>query len=270
MHRGQTNLRPEMDADTSVLIQALGVLVRIDAYSPELAAAVRTVWAGSLTEGRCRQSPDVVLDARRQQADSDGSIQAVVELLTQGVTVEAITRRAGELLMLHACAIADPATGRAVILVGPSGMGKTTVARTLGLRWGYVTDETVAIDAALNVWPYPKPLSLRQEGLAVKEQVAPAALGLAEIQRGVTAHAVLLLNRRPEASGVLIEEIRTVPAIAMLAEHASFLALLDRPLTRLADLLHGAGGLRRVTYREAAELEPLVADLLAPGARRAP
>ena len=38
---------------------------------------------------------------------------------------------------------------------------------------------------------------------------------------------------------------------------------MDRPLHRLAALVHHVGGVRRVTYAEAAQLRPVVRDLLA-------
>ncbi len=58
-----------------------------------------------------------------------------------------------------------------------------------------------------------------------------------------------------------MESVSTVQAVALLAEHASYLAHLERPLARLADLVHAAGGLQVVTYAEAVHLAPLVEQL---------
>ena len=252
------------DTSHHVDIHAIGSSVRIKANRPELAGALREAWAGSLAKVVAGWAPDVVLDGDRAWAESDGTLVGAMELLTQQVTLEAISARAGDLLMLHACSVADPVTCGAVIMVGRSGMGKTTAARTLGARWAYATDETVAIDSNLSLLPYPKPLSILTEGQTRKDQVSPAALGLVQLDRPVTVRAVILLNRRPGTADIVVEKIRTVTAITMLAEHTSYLARFERPLTRLADLLHGTGGLRQVTYAEAADLVPLVEDLLAP------
>ena len=51
-------------------------------------------------------------------------------------------------------------------------------------------------------------------------------------------------------------------ALPALAEQTSALQLLDSPLHLVAGHLKRTGGLRRVTYREAADLVPVVADLM--------
>ena len=55
----------------------------------------------------------------------------------------------------------------------------------------------------------------------------------------------------------------TIDALAELAPQVSFLGRFERPLQRLADVLRRAGGAQHVTYREAADLEPVLAR--APG-----
>ena len=78
----------------------------------------------------------------------------------------------GSKVLLHAAAIGDPATKRAITLVGASGSGKTTASRYLGQRLAYLTDETTIIKRTTGaVVPYPKPLSVivaprRAEGAA--------------------------------------------------------------------------------------------------------
>ncbi|WP_125037457.1 ATP-binding protein [Nocardioides sp. LS1] len=193
----------------------------------------------------------------------DDELGRAMEAVTQQVTIEAVTRRAGELLMLHACALADPATGRCVLFVGPSGMGKSTIAWTLGRDFGYVTDETAAVTADGRLVAYPKPLSIRAGGPA-KEQHSPDDLNLVNPGDDLSVAAVLLLDRQPEQP-FAVERLPTVEGVALLAEHTSFLGELDAPLQRLAALCEDAGGLRRASYRDAAELKPLVARLLATG-----
>jgi ABC-type hemin transport system ATPase subunit len=179
------------------------------------------------------------------------------------LTTWAIEQRAGRLLMFHAAALCNPATGATVLLVGPSGIGKTTLARTLGTSMGYLSDETAGVTSDGFVVSFPKPLSvLPEDGGAVKAQVAPADLGLIRPPDEAHVAAVVLLDRRPAAPvQASVEHVPTVRAIAELAEHTSYLSRLNAPLDRIAALLTATGGLRRVTYREAASLQPMVHEL---------
>ena len=68
----------------------------------------------------------------------------LMHLLSQFVTVHCIDRLAGSMLMFHGCAIADSASGKTLAAVADSGMGKTTLVKTLGAGRVYLSDETVA------------------------------------------------------------------------------------------------------------------------------
>ena len=56
--------------------------------------------------------------------------------------------------------------------------------------------------------------------------------------------------------------LRTVEALPALAEQTSALQRHERPLHMVAEHLHRTGGLRRVSYREAEDLLPVVAQLI--------
>src|SRR4051794_4816552 len=192
-------------------------------------------------------------------------VVTAMDRLTSAVTGALITRRAGSLLMLHACGLADPRTGATVALVAPSGTGKTTLARTLGTAWGYVSDETVALDADGTVLPYPKPLScVISPEMEAKAQVGPDECGLLSTNdRDLYVTAVLLLERRPDAPRIpAVDAVPTVHALAALAPETSYFTRLRRPLGTLAGILNSTGGLRRVTYAEASDLSGTVAALL--------
>ncbi len=115
--------------------------------------------------------------ARSETAVSAPSHEAAMEMLSQAVTLAGVTSSAGDLLMLHAAGLADPDTGRTAVLVGPSGMGKSTATKALGREWGFVSDETIAVTASGDLLAYPKPLSLI-EGGRWKRQASPGSLGL--------------------------------------------------------------------------------------------
>jgi hypothetical protein len=208
--------------------------------------------------------PGVVAAARQAGMLASTDVRAAMDQLSSSITVAVVTRRAGTLLMLHACGLADPSTGATVALVAPSGTGKTTLARTLGTKWAYVSDETVAIDEHGGVLPYPKPLSwLRHPEAALKVQLAPGDCGLVPVPSSLRIAAVVLLDRRPDGPRTpQVDAIPTVPALAALAPETSYFTQQPTPLQRLARVLTGTGGLRRVTYAEAADLHGTVAGLL--------
>lgn len=188
-----------------------------------------------------------------------------LETASQVVTGVAIEDGRGELLMLHAGGVAGP-DGRVVVLVGPSGRGKTTATRTLARDLGYVSDETVAVTRDLAVLPHPKPLSLIVDGGGgIKRQAGPDELGLAPLPDApLRLHRVVVLDRDPDHAGpALIEPVDAVDVLADLVGQVSYLPDLERPLHRLLGTLAAAGGLRRAAYAEAADLLPLVRDLLA-------
>lgn len=185
------------------------------------------------------------------------------ELLTSSLTVRAIGEQQDHLLMLHACGLAVP-DGRVLALVAASGTGKTTAARTLGRIYGYVTDETVAIDSDGGVVAYPKPLSVKQEEPGVpKRQLAPDAAELLPIPEAqLSFAAVALLDRAEGVAEPRIETVDPIDAICELVPQTSYLSVRERPLLELLTAFEARGGVHRLVYSEAASLPPLVARLL--------
>jgi energy-coupling factor transporter ATP-binding protein EcfA2 len=165
--------------------------------------------------------------------------------------------------MFHAAGIQDPQSGNTVALVGHGGAGKTTLVRTLCQGRGYITDETVAVDADNTVLPYPKPVSVRRElSSPWKNETDPHELGLLAPVGSPTLAAVALLDRRDDHDGApMIEQVATLDAIAALTPETSHLPELEKPLQRMASLCD-AVGVVRVTYRDAEQLAPLVDEWL--------
>ncbi|MDN4174509.1 hypothetical protein QWY28_16230 [Nocardioides sp. SOB77] len=231
-----------------------------------LAGETRRAWSRCLPPANAE--PDKQIDVHVEPGSAVVRIEeeiyapdaeTALELLTQSVTIAGLTRAAGRLLMLHACGLSDPTTGRTAVLVGPSGMGKSTACQLHGRRWAYVTDECVALDQDGVLTRYPKPLSL-DRGASVKAQVGPDDLGLAHAPERLEPAAVLLLDRR-EGAALTSREVPLTEAVARLAEHTSYLAALPEPLQRLAGLVRRAG-CTEVTYGSTQELAAVLGAVL--------
>ena len=237
--------------------------------------AVETAWDRCLVPSPGTYEPDtvirVVLDDDADvvaEASRDGAVAGATELqvmdaLTTRVVQEGLRLLVGDRWLLHACALADPETGATVVLVAPSGTGKTTASRILAQRWGYVTDETAVIERDGTMRTFPKPLSLLVDGRRPKRQVSPSELGMQPAPEKPWLAAVGLLARDPDAEGVRVEDVPMVEALAALAEQTSSLHLVAQPLHTVAGMLTERGGLRRLVYAEAEELEPVVQEWLA-------
>lgn len=131
-----------------------------------------------------------------------GAAYAVSGLVTREVIAALVGRR----LLLHAAAVDLPDLG-CVLLVGASGAGKSTAARTLARTGRYLTDELAVIDpASFAIEAYPKPISLVRgpeaaadgadgAGRRWKADVAPTDLGLTVGERAERPAAVVLLDR---------------------------------------------------------------------------
>lgn len=239
-------------------VAAIGVVVAVefDESTPaDTVAAVHESWAGALTD----QTP---ADAVVQMGT--GPIDNARERLSVDVTLAALQHRSGELIMFHAAGVADP-DGNVAAFVGPSGRGKTTLSRALGPHFGYVSDETIAIDAHRRIYPYRKPLSLVRAGRP-KEQVAPRAAGLSDLPAAeLRLSALVLLERVDDPVDPRWEPVGVIDALTDLVPQMSYLAEIDRPLQRVCALMDAVGGVQRLVYSEATATVPVVAQILAEG-----
>ncbi|MGU3645888.1 PqqD family peptide modification chaperone [Microbacterium sp. C23T] len=240
----------------NLVIAALGVRVGIvcDDLDAESRAAVEEAWTDAATAGVA--DIEVV-------AEPGGSIRSLLSSLSQRVTLAAIEARRGRLWMLHAAGIALP-DGRVVALVGPSGRGKTTASRVLGSAYGYVSDETVAIDSSGRVHPYRKPLSIIEPGESEKAQRPPSALGLGSLpDASLRLAGVVLLDRREDVSGAIISDVDLGDALEELVAQSSYLTNLPASLRTIAAHVASVGGVRRVSYTDAAALVAVLPELAA-------
>lgn len=246
----------------------------------EQQASMRSAWArcasGSeplvppLPEELTESLPFSASISHRSQTNDGGvfplqasSFEELAENLTSRLTIAAILANAGQLVMLHACGVADPVTGAVVALVARSGTGKTTAASVLAGTYGYVTDETVAIGRDGSVVPYPKPLSVKHGPGEPKRQVGPDHLGLQPAHAEPFIRSIVLLDRvkgdRPAPP--VLQRVPLADALLALIPDSSSQAEIEEPLQSLCRLIDSVGGVWRVTYSEAvdlpAALEPL-------------
>ncbi|WP_091492913.1 PqqD family peptide modification chaperone [Microbacterium pygmaeum] len=239
-----------------LLVSALGGLVRIDASSlgDEDRCAVADAWRDALAaEDAADVHPNDDVPIVRTMHDV--AQDAMLSDLSQRVTLAAIEQSRGRMWMLHAAGLATD-DGRVVALIGPSGRGKTTASRVLGAHFGYVSDETVAIDSDGTVHPYRKPLSVIADGRDYKEQRTPSELGLRALPDApLRLSAIVLLDRRPDGPDVpVVEPVDLGDALTDLVEQTSYLAVLPSPLQTIAAHVASVGGVQRVIYREAETL----------------
>ncbi|QHC58017.1 hypothetical protein [Rathayibacter sp. VKM Ac-2760] len=244
--------------------------------SGEDVARIRSSWAACAAP----ETPDARVlraDVAGATTETEGvrvlasSVAQLEESLTSTLTLEAIGERRGDLLMLHACGIAAD-DGRVLAFVAASGTGKTTASRALGARFGYVTDETVAVTAEGRVLPYPKPLSVKPATVpAPKAQLSPRSLGLRPVPDApLTLAAVVLLDRRDGVAEPRLEEVDPVDALDELVPQTSYLAARPRSLSSLVGALSATGGVRRLVYSEAEQVTGLIEGLFAAPAGVAP
>ncbi|HBX80621.1 MAG TPA: hypothetical protein DEH05_05770 [Propionibacteriaceae bacterium] len=237
--------------------------------SEELHAAVLRAWSrcpAPAHGARDSEHVSVALDVpgvASTDADVTGTdLARVLQSLTQQVTYAKIAAQRGRLFMMHAGAVAN-AEGDTVAFVAPGGTGKTTLIRTMGERFGYLTDETVGVDADASVHPYPKPLSVRGAPGRPKAETSPDDLGLVRPPAACTLRRIVLLARNEAHRGdPRVEELGRYAAIAALAPETSALSDLPRPLHWLDGLLAGLQPVVRLHYREVETVRSLVAGWL--------
>lgn len=179
---------------------------------------------------------------------------ASLESATQRITRQLVELQWGNLLMLHAGAVADPSTGRTLAYVAPSGTGKSTLTRLLGREFGYVTDETVGVaPQTLAVLPYPKPITWAEERGARKVEHAPESMGL-QVCPPRPHLARLAVLRRTGIATPTFTELSTVEAIEAVAPETSSLAMLPSALHLLASVFERVRGVTLIEYGEATDI----------------
>lgn len=243
------------ETDSGFVVGALGRRVRVRIIgegADDFAGAFAAAWAHLLLDPDSGTDAELTVEASAACADSIAVALANASAL---ITRALIDLNNGRRLMLHAGA-AVGRDGRATLLVGPSGAGKTTAITCLAGAHGYLTDETAVVDRDGMVLPYPKPLSVDRGG-AAKVQLAPDELGLRVAEGPHEVARVLVLDRDAETAQPwsrrldLVESLRAlVPQISSLQHHPS-------PLRAIAELIRRVGGIELLGYSDAHDLDPV-------------
>ena len=275
----RTMTRPERPRlRHEVTLDALGIPLVVRAHGSMayvVADAVEHAWSRCVveapTDGRDALQVDVLVDSDAliaRWAAGRGwvaatSLDVLMHDLSPSITGRVVEHLAGRALVLRACALADPASGATVVLVGPRGVGRSTAAARLGADLGYVSDEVVAVGDGGEVVAFPKPLSLPDGDGHLTVQVSPDDLDLVRPPASLHVAAVAVLDRLPDGPTVpAVEPVDLQDAIPTLAGHTTYLDILDQPVRRLRALLAGVGGAVRLSYRDHADLLPAVRTLL--------
>lgn len=242
-----------------VRVTAMGAEVHVDARGVNAAgrADILSLWEACNATTVTDTGADARVVAPRPR--SDGTLgPAELTQLSSSITRAALAARSSSHLLFHASAVADSG-GRVLVFIGRSGMGKSTLARTLAdAGWRYVTDEAVAIDAEGTVLPFPKPLSFRR-GDDWKTPIAPRALGLTLATGPLRLARLFVLDRRTTRAQPTHSLLPLGEAVSLVGpELSSLWRLRESPLETLLRVANRVGGFRRLSYGEAADVVGLM------------
>lgn len=185
--------------------------------------------------------------------------------VSRAITLASLRRRVGSAVLLHAAGLSRG--DRAIALVGQSGAGKSTASRVLGQHFGYLSDETVAVESDGRVAPYPKPVSVitDPESPWDKGEWSPDELGLRKASEPAYLTGLVVLERDPTRTVPELVELPLIDALLAVIAQSSSLPMLDRPLHRLAELASGSGGPYLLRYTEISDCIDLLEALLTDG-----
>ncbi|WJY64416.1 hypothetical protein CATRI_11835 [Corynebacterium atrinae] len=181
--------------------------------------------------------------------------------ISRSLALRTIESYWGELLLLHGCALADEA-GSVVAFVAPSGTGKSTLVRSLGARYRYVTDELVAIEQDGTIHPFPKPISkvVGRDPL-VKADLPLERFGLTPAVGALSLKTVVVLNRDPDCGEPQLRKLTIPDALRSVVGQSSSLWSSRWQVDALVSAITSLGEPLELVYSEASSVGPLVDEL---------
>lgn len=229
---------------------AYGVRVGVRANSPDAMARARQLlppsWRPALSpdvkrlyslvlpepasaNSRVRRYSMLYANARRIARDLDGEL--VLRVLESELQLY-VAERARRRLFVHAGVVGWD--GRAIVLPGRTLSGKSTLVAAL-LRAGatYYSDEYAVLDVRGRVHPYPRQLSLREDGSLLGTKFSPEMLGARSGKKPLPVGLVAVTEYR---EGARWRPGRLSPGRAVLALLAHTVQARRRPEFALAVL----------------------------------
>ena len=138
---------------------------------------------------------------------------------------EAVVRCQADVAIVHGGVVAHD--GRAILLPGPTHAGKSTLVAELVRRGApYFSDEYALIDADGRVYPYPRPLLLR-DGSGYDQPRLAAELGGTVAHEPLPAGLIVGVRYAPEASP-LLQAMSQAEGVLLLLRNTPQ-ALVDQP-----------------------------------------
>ncbi len=226
-----------------------------DGTAEEPSTSIFRPGAEAATQPRAEPPQSLVIDGHRDR---------YAYALSSELTLRSISAQAGRLTLLHGAALSLPRSGASVVLVGRSGMGKTTATRSLGRHLGYLSDETAAIRDDLSLVAHPKPLSVvsADDHQGHKEEFSPDDLDLLAPPQRPWLAATVILDRDEAHTTPRLEPVGLLDAMIEVIPQSSSLPVQQDPLGGLARVLTHGRGTHRLLYAEIDDCTELVLDLL--------
>ena len=133
---------PEAEGGIPLRLRVMGVTVDASAPDEETRARLARQWSRAVLD----DDDEVGTLVRGPEATTGepDSFERRDYYFTTQVTLAGLLATAGKRVNLHAGSVANDA-GRVLVVVGPSGTGKTTATRALAARLHYLSDETASI-----------------------------------------------------------------------------------------------------------------------------
>lgn len=147
----------------SIAVESSGLLERLGTVLPPYARR-REPMAGDARFVVRRHGFTLMIEYPAGNMSGSADEEIALDVLESSIRAY-IALHAPDRIFVHAGVVAH--AGRAIVIPGPSFSGKTALVAEL-IRAGaeYYSDEYAVLDATGRVHPYPKPLSLRQQGLS--------------------------------------------------------------------------------------------------------
>lgn len=123
--------------------------------------------------------------------------------------------RSLDYLILHAGVVERD--GRAVVIPGGSGQGKSTLTASLAAAgWRYLTDEFGIVDLdGLDVHPYPRPVSLKNESIPIIQAAAPGEVFSAVLEDTPKGQVAFMA---PPGDALALADTPAAPAMIVIPD----------------------------------------------------